>query len=310
MFEPWFGAFPPRLTKAEERVVIKTRLGVLAKRALEHWSVVSFLLLVGIIGYWLTRVSIDEFHEVGTAMMVASILGITVDFFLKRSIAKNAIKEAIGYTLPPELRNGMRWLYEQRFLEFGSTVTINISEYPNEDIVKLEVSYSRRLRNFTDRIQTISPLVEIMEGLIPERQSRILMLAYSIKGHQGVTVPSSQDKFEPNPSQKGKANALGRMSNQKETIMPNGEITIDAKYEIYKHRTDIYQEVLINTTQNPRVIIHVPDSLEAFVSFGNDEQGKTKRIENIWDLEGTLLPFQAIEIRWWDKKAIEKLKNG
>jgi hypothetical protein len=62
------------------------------------WAVLAIFFLFGVV----LHISFDSIivHDVGTAFIIASLLGFSVDAYLKRDLAKDVFEGAVGYILP------------------------------------------------------------------------------------------------------------------------------------------------------------------------------------------------------------------
>src|SRR6516165_10168703 len=90
---PWFGAWPPRVTKGEDMPIDSE--GAVRKRAIRLW-----LILAIVVGYisiqiakhatgWLQDVAENiVLAKLGEALLIAGILGLLVDEALKRELVR------------------------------------------------------------------------------------------------------------------------------------------------------------------------------------------------------------------------------
>src|SRR5689334_1771136 len=85
-----------------------------------HWTtlILAWLFTVGSELIWLSIVLHDlapvwfvVLHDISVALVVAGILGLTIDRWLKRALAKDAFEASMGYALAPEMKNTLRWVY-------------------------------------------------------------------------------------------------------------------------------------------------------------------------------------------------------
>src|SRR5262249_1542130 len=109
--QPWYGSWPPEL-KGEAgmrlgkfNVPIWVIMLVLFAASLAAWAYVDYL--KGTNHYFLLEI----FGRLFEAMAIASILGATIDGFLKVAIVKDVFEVSLGYLLPQQLRPHMRWIY-------------------------------------------------------------------------------------------------------------------------------------------------------------------------------------------------------
>src|SRR5215212_2566836 len=90
---------------------------VLSRRVPRDRSPVVGLVILALVGLTLTAVDWTEFGvswthirtALGESLIVAAALGLTVDFFYKRALARDAFEASLGYLLPEELKAELRW---------------------------------------------------------------------------------------------------------------------------------------------------------------------------------------------------------
>ena len=116
--------------------------------------VIALLLLVGLA--LLSRIPSGLGHSLGEAVLIASILGASVDFYLKRRILREATldisKFLIGYTLPSELQSQIKELMETSLLRRDYALRYEITPRPGgRCTVKVEGHFT--IENFTNKPQ-------------------------------------------------------------------------------------------------------------------------------------------------------------
>src|SRR4030042_848978 len=92
----------------------------------KQWSIIRWLIPVALLGVIL--ILIGNFCEqqlgtwafiirdVGIAMLVAAILGVSIDLYLRQRLTEDVFKVAMGYILPEELRPEMEWVYKKNII--------------------------------------------------------------------------------------------------------------------------------------------------------------------------------------------------
>jgi hypothetical protein len=79
-------------------------------------------------------------------LFTAGILGLTVDIFLKRELARDVFVAAFRYILPDELKEEVQRIISYKFLCIDSTTIVSISA-PSNDIVRVEIKHERTFKN-------------------------------------------------------------------------------------------------------------------------------------------------------------------
>ena len=77
------------------------------------------LVAVGVLQFardlpWAWAVALAE--HIATAMLIACFLGLTIDFWLKKQITEDVFSAAMGYELPEDLREEVRYVYGNKLL--------------------------------------------------------------------------------------------------------------------------------------------------------------------------------------------------
>jgi len=111
---PWLGAWPPARKGGH---MTKELVAQIRKK-----STARLLYLIGACGLALmfaahskTMQSQQDMaplaSEIGLALLVAAILGLIVDRELKQGLVADAVEVSLGYLLPDELKDELRWIY-------------------------------------------------------------------------------------------------------------------------------------------------------------------------------------------------------
>src|SRR5262245_18977251 len=90
-------------------------------------------------------------HELGIALLTASVLGIAGGLFLKHFLAAQMAETTFGYILPHQFREQMRWLYNLPFHCVSCTIDVKL-QVVDETTVAITTTQHRTLRNITGRI--------------------------------------------------------------------------------------------------------------------------------------------------------------
>ncbi len=133
--------------------------------------------------------------EIGKAFLIASGLGVTVDAAIKMRLIRDAMETALGYTLPAELRDGLKWLYGMKLLCIPSTLQIKLAYCGLDDGLEVTPKYRRTLRNITNNMESLKPYTHIGEYLFSNKASEITLLRYEVDNDGWVPVLADQDEF-------------------------------------------------------------------------------------------------------------------
>jgi hypothetical protein len=285
--EPWFGSWPPELKGNGEGIDMK-------KHSLFHQDV--FIPIIGIllgiimiitplkweeqIGKWIYIPA-----ELGIALIVAGILGLTIDYFLRRDLAQNAFNASMGYLLPDELKGELRWIYETNTICVEHTLICELKPI-DEDTCCSHVQGIRKFKNISNNSADFKPSIAVDEWFHKNGNSKIISFGY-IKNGKG------KSDIEPQ-----KTPYTICIPEQNLTLASKEEITVWFEIEEIKRTNDAHIWVFGVPTLNPTMIVKAYEGIGIDTVFGYRNKSE-KMGDNVYKLKGTLLAGQKIEIRWW-----------
>jgi hypothetical protein len=131
------------------------------KGRLPYWAVLAILGVVGlamIIAPAICEWKFDHgvISAIGTAFLIAAILGATIDRWMKGEIAADVFRATLGYILPVEFHKAMHDLISFPLMCEAHEMWYVLTEMCG-DTVKVNVKIERRLHNMTMRPQEIDP---------------------------------------------------------------------------------------------------------------------------------------------------------
>ena len=257
--------------------------------------VLCFVLLAGIVlvqWNWLKHNVSEVFEHIGIALIIASVLGLTIDFWLKKQITEDVFKASVGYLLPAELRDELHWLYGQRFLCTQHTQVIQLEPIGTTDFLRLVSSDKRVIKNLTPDQQELDHGLEIDEWFCDGHESQVLEYGWQTK-----------DKKETAFEVKKKGCILDYTPKNKIVLAAGEEVAIESKFAEIRKRSDCFVFLSRWATKNPQVEIIAPEGFGFDVTFDTRDgaSGVTHIGSSRYQLQSVLLPFQGMRIRWWDK---------
>lgn len=256
----------------------------------------------GLIGISLLSVSVNipaphdfwkSFIEhAGTAVFIAAVLGFTIDWWLTRQITEDVFRAAMGYELPDDLKNEIRFVYGNRILcdEHIQTVLI---EPLDANFVKVTVGLERRFKNIGQTNQTLSLGIGIDEFNVPSAPSKLIELEY-VKGGKRTVLDIEKLLLKERPE--GPEYIGPELTLDAEEKNP---ITVFLKFSETKPTSGEQTMTFSNATINPRVTVEAPEDFGWKVNFPHRVEPTTGRYSKTASLKGLLLPHQSIRIRWW-----------
>jgi hypothetical protein len=252
-----------------------------------------FLLLVGLVLLKLSPTGLV--HSFGEAVVIASLLGIFVDFYLKRRILREATldisKFLLGYTLPEEVQNQISQLMQTTLLRRDFEVRYEITR-KNEKCCKVSVDASYFLENFTSKPQ---PYTQEL-GFEKEEQAQITEFRldsadnkakYCVRVGSGLSISHKNDVL--------------RAAGPKCMIEPKAwGSTYKFGYMYTIELPSSYPDILSFERLTSRVVVRIISSpdIEAVADMDSSCVVSPGRYE----YKRVFLPAQHIRIRWKPKK--------
>ena len=230
--------------------------------------------------------------HVGTALVIAGSLALSVDLWLKREIAEDAFKAAIGYLLPEELRDEMKRIYAHTIICIDHRQRVRLIPLSN-DHVRFVNETTRIFQNRGAATEIMSISLAIDEWFVGDERSKILELKYE---HKNEIV-----EFKENENKIQKINGRLEVVLRSADLKPGEKLTIVSRTEEIKERNDESFNQYDYTTKSPEVTVRLEPNtgLDYEVAFGHSKEPHVS-VRGTSRLAGTLLPTQYIRIRWWD----------
>lgn len=249
----------------------------------------------------LPRVLRDVLPALGTALLVAAILGATVDAFLKQRLLQDAFVALFGYLLPETLRGELGWISEQEFLFERYDFTLTLTPDDAGDLLVANLVLQRDLLNITSHTAHWRPCAALDEWFHPGRPSRIIALCSTQDGATRNDIKiTCEEPF-----------VVVAEAAQELAFKPGERITVVFEGEETKQLSDAMFLNIAFASVNPRITVRAPQGIVWRVMFGNRQQGQLREIgPNTRELPGTLLPGQTVQIRWWQDNDVAELSDG
>lgn len=296
---PWFGTWPPKLKEGE--VNMKTRTWW------ERWKItviMVFILLVGAIMLLVCHLYLQELgewefvlHNIAIALLIAGILGVTIDRLFRQQLADDAFRASIGYLLPNELKGELEWIYKCHVICIEHIQRVEITPIDDETCT-VYVKTQRKFRNVSANVSFTQLGLRIDEWFHKTGSSQIVSAGYIKEGknfpEDGRDIVKRMDE-----------QASISIEERKISLAPGEEV--DAWYELkeIKRTNDTQCWNFAYPTLNPMVSVRTPEGIGFHVDFGY--RIESQRLGNdTYRLAGTLLPGQVISIRWWRVADVNK----
>lgn len=271
---------------------------------LRWWAIIG----VGLTGaailfvdhYWINS---EPLEHLGAAMVIACLLGASIDWWYKREIAEEVFHATIGYIMPEAFRDQLRWIYSHKVLceRHDQNVKLKVLRF---DTVEMECEIRRKFRNISNSTVDVSLGIAIDEWFNTNYQSQITQFSYS---HRGCTinVPSSKLNI---PTAKREPSV--RIKPQKVELKKEEYVECWYTFKEYKKINDGHIVHFGSPTESPEVTVDADNRLDWEVRFPRESEVEKKEVgKKTFRYDGVLLPTQEIRIRWWNKSQADSWRN-
>lgn len=261
------------------------------------WGLILGQIAVGILLlYYPPRFATEFWYALAHALLVAGLLALTVDIYLKKrtlkEVANDVSKFLVGYSLPAEVRDSIQDLMHETLIRRNSLLRIELVPLDNEaKEVKLKIEVSDEVENISSKgqiyIDEVSYEKHDKQTVTEMRcDSEDPKAQYCISGEKLVIV---DNKDEPGVKcVRGKKIKLPGYSQKS-----GSKYQFRAKWEIILHEN--YSDVMsfAHPTINATVEVNCPPNFKFTLSPQADSENA-----NRWEFHRLFLPDQHIRYRW------------
>lgn len=253
-----------------------------------------FLLLiaVGAAGFWLLG-HLDPLHvldRLAEAVVIAGILGASVELFARREFlretAKDMIGYLIGYGLPPEIQNRLReTVTDTGLVRYNQEIRYRIRAHPERSgmvLVEMESSYETKNTSITWRKYTPQLGAEEADG------PAFSEVVSEGKGRKAYSIPNPKPVIKP----VGVLRVYGRTVR----LRPGESITLRWKHSYVL--PERYSET--SAWLLPTIGVRVIADVEGF-EFSVSPDKALQSSGNVHKYERLFMPGEHIRVRWWPK---------
>ena len=228
------------------------------------------------------------------ALLTALLLMLLVDRPIKKALERDVFRSVMGYLLSDAIREELRWVYSMNIVCIRSLVVCTIRRLDgHSDLVSLDLRIERTFRNFNTKPERLHPSFDLEEWCHAER-TRITQVGARRDSTVRAGASPRLDPKEPR---------LRAALDAPLVLSPNGEAEVWYEGREIKHVHDHYMMVFLRPTLDPQFVVDVPDGFGRTVHFRDGREPPDDEVQpepgRRWVLRGTMLPFQATEVRWW-----------
>jgi hypothetical protein len=231
--------------------------------------------------------------ELGDALIIATVLGTTIDQILKTELIRDAFRAAFQYVLPDELKVEVNRVISYRKMIIDTTVVIHLEKL-SSNLVKVTVKIEKTVENISKHWEKVFNQLALDEwGLSAGHIASISRCTMTV---EGTTYPGL-----PDPDHNDSGMSVGQKT-KTATLKPGARaLCVSEGYEI-KTINDTLILSFFDPVSQPIVVIHADKGIETGLMFSRPgEPACQSNIEPRTTLNGTLFPGQCIRVRWWPK---------
>lgn len=228
-------------------------------------------------------------HEVGIALLISALLGGSIDFYLHRSIAKDAFEGAMGYFLPEEIKESVRFIGSMEWfaVEFSLTVQLEITE---DDLVRCTLKTRKLLRNISSMTLPMRSNIHV-DDWGHKKQAEIISCV--------VRAAAVSKELKRDAIKRENSTVYGETD---EIDVFDGE-TVECLAEAieYKLKNDDMHYALGFAAKSPKIFIQSPADFEVRAGISAHNRLEKHPHAEVYELRGFYLPWQRMTVRWWIK---------
>ena len=265
---------------------------------LPPWAIMLSSLAIGIVliiipEYFGHEWYYESIRDVGVALLVASILGFTIDRWFKSELQKDAFLAAMGRVLPTAFQEEVRRIVSFNLL--AEQFMLFVALEPNGNAVKVTTLIERTIKNTSSQREAVKNVVEIDDwGREEIGKSQIEECSMTIDGNKVLSKKVERSGF------------FLAAETEERTLKRDNSARLCSKWTEYKSANDIVVYWFTTPIINPRIHVTKPENLDCDISFGGEKGDRVEVFVNglVQQLSKTHFPHQSMSIRFWPKRAV------
>jgi hypothetical protein len=285
-------------------------LGIVLLIAFCLWLVrgkpfVSFLLTTGILFSlgailqlgWLPYLRSQFSESLGDALVIAGILALTVDYYLKnrvlREVSADVSKYLIGYQLPGEVQDRIKGLLQTAWVRRNCNVRCRLTElHDKPGHVRLDVTISDEMENITNETLPYTDTLEF-EKHDPERIVELRCDSEDKRASYYLTGAALNDAIKEKKDEYGVMVAQGKRIRIPPVRQAKHKYRFTAKYEVTYPEN--YSDLVSFKwpTIGVSIEFECPDTFRITASQPADFES-----HNRWDYKRLFLHNDHVRFRW------------
>ena len=243
-------------------------------------------------------------HVLSDALIVASILGLTVDTFLKYDLMRDVGSIFIGWALPDEIRNYIREISQTSLVRRNYRAAYVVTKVNDRVVVNATAEWE--LYNYSSGTRTYRPHMAINNNEEPSLDA--IQCTLSFRGKDRLF---KADELNSKYVEKENTRVVYRLPGRKlryqdiEDRRTTPECRVKWHYRIVKNLTD----TIINYSTLPTIGATVTIQCDCGLNFEFEPEFSHADGSGEWHSDSLFMPMQVFSIRWHPEKELEKSAN-
>lgn len=226
---------------------------------------------------------------VGIAFLTASTLGFTIDRWMKKEIAADVFKAALGYILPEEFKNEIQRIISFKFMCEHHKMHLRVEKI-GTDYVRVTTKLERKLTNITSIPESICTYAHIDEWGFSDEKSKVV--SCSLVGPDDHIYEQKKPRV---------FNSTIAVETDTIQVPPGKSVTSRAEFVEIRRINDHMIWAFKTPTKNPIIKIDAPNDLECEWGFGSADPVRSSEFMNEKELVGMYFPGWNMRLRWYPK---------
>lgn len=233
-------------------------------------------------------------HKLGDAFIIAALLSILLDRYLKHELLREATKDvlsfAAGHDVPPKLKDVIAAILRQPYMRQAFELTLALEPLGKTAFVRLVLKTRYSVRNLTGDRQHYPFQSAIEKSYVAYESSRIRRVKVSDEAGTAIDLCD----FDLIPQTPGED---GYVRFAKDVVLPpSGELSVETERSTVYPDSYFYVLDILQFTEGVTVRVSSGDDYAWNVVFG--AAGNAQRQGPVWTHPGAHLPGQYVRITW------------
>jgi hypothetical protein len=239
----------------------------------------------------------DLLRELSTALFIFGALGLSLEPWMRKAVARDVFRAAFGYNFPPDFKDEIARISDVRIICTKHLMQVKIQEIDN-DTVRVTLIVERHFQNIGRRPVLQRAMIWVDDWGFTEGAK---IIRCTISNSRGTRTKD----FHPAKIETVYRDPGIKVQSPRMLLRPQGTVMVMYEYSAVKHNNDQFIEWFLSPTRDPVIhIIQKPPDIEVNAGFGSDLKIKPTAIPDRYELDGVYFPPAVMKVRWWPKAAV------